>query len=223
MLKAFRILGSMTACVILLTLAACSPVQKLWRNIHDHTTEYCNSRAYIQQGLNEFINKRFGSKSPVRLGVVPFTVPANLTANRRELPGLGNTLAWRVQAWMLENGSVPMVEVLPREDWPGKRDEFFTGNHGAIRMARDAGFDLVLVGLVNEMTSLDTLSASVKIIETESGITVWYGTVDAISARQSVDRNVSWLGITDRKPAEFHYEPLVEKLAKCIVKESTRE
>jgi hypothetical protein len=213
----------MTACVIFMTLTACTPVQKLWRNIHHHTTEYCNSRAYIQQGLNDYINKRFGSKSHARLAVIPFTVPANLAATRRELPGIGNTLAWRTQAWMLENGSVPIVEVLPREDWPGKRDEFFAGNHGAIRMARDAGFDLVLVGFVSEMTSADTLSASAKIIETESGITVWYGTVDAVSARQSVDRNTAWLGLTDRKPAELHYEPLLERLAKCIVKESTRD
>ncbi len=222
MFKPFRILRFMTCCVASLTLSACTPAATLWRNLHDHTNEYCNSHAYVQQGLEEFLNKRFGSKTPVRIGIVPFTVPANLSASGQQLPGLGNTLAYRIQAWMLENGSIPIVEVLPREDWPGKKDEFFTGNFGAIRMAREAGYDLVLVGLVHEMTSFDTLSSSVKIIETESGISIWYGQVDAISAKQSVDRNTSWLGLTDRTPARLHYEPLIERLSKCIVKEATR-
>jgi hypothetical protein len=183
----------------------------------------CNSRAYVQLGLEEYLKKRYPKYSPVRLAVVPFSVPANLASTGSEFPGVGNTLASKVQADLLASGAVPMVEVLNRVDWPGKKDEFFTGNFGALSLAREAGYDLVLVGFLERMTKLSVMSAHTKLIDVESGVTIWYGqsTVDNLSPHYQ--RGQPWwlLGTFwwhgREEPSNLELEPLQKDLARCIV------
>ncbi|RMG41457.1 MAG: hypothetical protein D6719_08545 [Candidatus Dadabacteria bacterium] len=156
------------------------------------------------------------------MAIIPFTVPANVTSRGNQFPGLDVQLAYKVHSEFLRSGRVPIVEVLNRQDWPGKRDEFFNGNFGAIEMARAAGYDLVLVGFVDNMTSLDQMSSYTKVIETETGMTIWYGRVTARTKRDQYDSLRAQLALPGidihphRKPS-LYPSFIIDKLAQCIV------
>lgn len=193
------------------TLASCS-----W--VYNHYGESCKSHAYLNRVLGEHISSRFYNHAPVRMGIVPFSVPANLSVRNGEFPGLGNQMAWQIHQNILDSGQVPIAEVLNRQDWPSKKDEFFTGNYGALAMAREAGYDLVLVGLVEQQKELDTMTAYSKILDVESGITVWYGKTVTSSNRDDLD-NLSWnFRMSNYEPATMHYDSLIYKSSKCIVR-----
>jgi hypothetical protein len=185
--------------------------------------ETCNSRAFVHNPLSSYIENRFEKGSPVRLGIIPFTTPANLAARSNELPGVGNDLAYKLQSAILSGNGLPISEVLNRQDWPGKKEEFFTGNHGAIQLARDAGYDLVLVGFIDRLQSLDSMTAYSKLIETESGITIWYGQTSANSTRrEGVPSDLPW-GPDNRKPAAINSNYLIDELARCIAFQVSRD
>jgi hypothetical protein len=191
--------------------------------IHDRYGESCNSRAYVKSSLVEFLTRRFPNNAPVRLGVIPFSVPANLAGRNLHQPGAGNELAWDVQAALLKATTIPIVEVLNRQDWPGKKEEFYTGNYGALSMAREAGYDMVLIGNLQPLKSLDTISVDTKLIEVESGITLWYGTTTTYSRRRSMDKITSILNITNEQPDMFSFGPIFDQAAKCIADDVTRD
>ena len=178
--------------------------------------EQCKMRAYVQNPLTDYITSRFQRSSPVRLAVIPFSTPANVAAYDNEHIGLGNELSYMVQAQLLQSGEVPMVEVLNRQDWPGKKEEFFTGNFGAIALAREAGYDLVLVGLVEPLAALNQMRAYGKLIDVENGVTVWYGETSASTNRNEFNQIGSRLGIEDRRPDQLYNGPLSDKLAECF-------
>ncbi len=191
--------------------------------IHERIGEHCKSRAYTKTILADYITTRYVSGSPVRMAVIPFSVPANISYRDTERPGWGSMLAWSVQAEMLRTGIVPIVEVLNREDWPGKKEEFHTGNFGAIEMARDAGYDLVLVGYISPPRSQERITASVKIIDVDSGITVWYGDVQAVTWEKDMDWVSSTLMIDDRTPSRKYSNAMFDELSRCIAAEASRE
>ncbi len=125
-------------------------------------------------------------------------------------------------AELLSSSQIPIVEVLNRQDWPGKKEEFFTGNFGALQMSRDAGYDLVMVGFVEQQKSLDNLSAYSKILDVESGVTVWYGKTTAYTQRPEFD-TMSWnYRISNKEPSKFYFAPLIEEESKCIAKAVTQ-
>ncbi len=183
-----------------------------------YPSETCNSQAYVQSILLDHITGRYGSGAPVRLAVIPFSTPANLSRFTDQRPGLNNLLAWQVQAGLLKTGELPIVEVLNRQDWPGKKDEFFTGNHGALAQARAAGYDIILIGLLEPSRDVSELTAYTKVIEVESGITLWYGRSNTQSYKNSANKILSNLYLTKRHPNQMDYmDDLVSKLSECIV------
>lgn len=196
---------------LLCSLAACSL-------INEHYAEPCNYRAYTRSVLVDHLSSRFTMDSPVRMAVIPFSVPANLAAYDVHRPGLGNELAWQVQADFLSTGTVPIVEVFNRQDWPGKSEEFYTGNFGAISLAREAGYDLVLVGSVPPMRELDKMTALTKLIETESGLTLWYGQSSVSSYEPELSGARSWVGLERHVPSELYLRAMQDKLSQCIVR-----
>lgn len=200
----------LTLLVTSLCLGACT-------FINSHFTEACNSRAHVRMVLADYLSRRYSSHSPVRMAIIPFSVPANLTSLSHNQPGLENELAWRVQQYLLSDGTLPIVEVFNRQDWPSKKDEFFTGNYGALSMAREANYDLVLVGMVEPMRSIDTMTAHAKLIEVESGITLWYATSTASSKRSNMDSIADSFWINDREPSRLYTDKIIDKLADCVV------
>lgn len=202
-------------CVIKLTIlssviAGCSLFQ-------DRYGETCKTRAYIREDVEAYIKTRFPSHSPIRVAIIPFSTPANIAAFDNERPGLGNEIAWRLHGEFLKSQIFPMIEVFNRQDWPGKKEEFFTGNFGSLQFARDAGYDLALIGFVDSPKDLYELPVLTKLIDTESGVTLWYGKSVVSSRRPELDRmsDAWWMG--KRKPALLHTDSLVDEAAKCIV------
>jgi hypothetical protein len=191
------------------TLASCSL-------IYERYAESCKTHAYINQELQQFITSRFHYNSPVRMAIIPFSVAANLTAKDSERPGLGNEIAWQVQAQLLESKAVPIVEVFNRQDWPYKKEEFFTGNFGGIDMAREAGYDLIMIGYVEPQNSIYEITSFVKILDAESGVTVYYGKVLAETTRPKMDDVADTLLMGDKVPALTFAHELEEKISTCI-------
>jgi len=151
------------------------------------------------------------------MAIIPFSVPANISSYGVERPGAGNLLAQEIHARFLSSGEVPIVEILNREDWPGKKGEFFTGNFKAIELAREAGYDLALVGMMEESRGLDSVTVHSKIIEVDSGITVWYGTVNAWSRRPEIHDVTSTIRLEKYDPSRLYLEPLLTEAARCTV------
>ena len=180
-------------------------------------TQNCSSRVYVSAPIGQQLSSRNGADHPSRLAVIPFAVPANLAGSSNELPGLGNTLAWRVHAEALASGEFPITEVFNRQDWPGKKEEFFTGNFGAISLAQEAGYGLVLTGFIENLRDLDSLTAHTKLIDVSSGITLWYGksSVRAVEHRDPTVFDSMWRS-TD-KPAEMYTASIADDLGRCIV------
>ena len=201
---------------VMVFFAGCSTLQL-------QTEEDCKYRAYLRTPVDIYISKRFPKDAPVRVGILPFSVPANLSGQGDEVPGLGNELAWRVKEELLSTGILPIVEVLSRQTWPGKRAEFHTGNFEAIEMARNAGYDLVFIGNVERLTSLDSLSAQGKLIETDSGMTVWSGTSTALTNRNDRETMRPHAFFLKREPNKSYTRLLTDELAMCIRKNLMNE
>ena len=152
------------------------------------------------------------------MAVIPYSTPANLSRQSDQRPGLSNLLAWQIQSELLRSAELPIVEVLNRQDWPGKKDEFFTGNYGAITQARAAGYDIILVGVLEPTNSIDKMTVYTKVIEVESGITIWYAQTSAQSFENKRNRVASNLHITRREPDQMRYiQTLTNTLANCVV------
>lgn len=164
----------------------------------------------------DYLSRRYNSKSPVRVGVIPYSVPANLATESAQLPGLDNQLAWGVQQNLLSSEEVPIVEVFDRMGWPGKKNEFFSGNFGAIQYGRQAHYDFVIVGYVPTTDDLQHLSAFTKLIEVESGITLHYGKSTINGNDPEFMREGSWLFGKDR-PDKIQLRSMTEQLPRCIV------
>jgi hypothetical protein len=179
--------------------------------------ESCKNRAHTNLGLSDFISSRFHRGSPVRLGIMPFSVPANLSSYNTEHPGVGNRLAWSVRSHLLGKEEIPIVEVFNRPSLPGHKDEFFTGNFGAISLAREAGYDLVMVGYLEPTRSINTAILHTKIIEVEGGITVWFGESELLSREKTIQSyEDSWFG-RGEVPSKVFTNELFDSLAKCAV------
>lgn len=204
------------AALTCISLTSCSLVSR-------HFQETCQSKAFSQQILADYIATRFVPNSPARLAIVPASVPANMSSFTNEQPGVGNELAWKIHQAVLSHHQIPIVEVLNRQEWPGKKEEFFTGNFGAIQFARDAGYDFVLVTRVEPQRSLDSATAYTKVIDVESGTTIYYGTSTASTLRDDYNDWTAPLGLSKRDPSLVYTNQIFDALAKCIAKDVMAE
>ncbi len=201
----------------LLALSGCFMIEEHLELPTINIKKSCKNRAHTNLGLSDFISSRFHRGSPVRLGIMPFSVPANLSARNSELPGVGNKLAWSVRSHLLGKEEIPIVEVFNRPSLPGHKDEFFTGNFGAISLAREAGYDLVMVGYLEPTRSLTNAILHTKVIEAEGGITVWFGESEIVSREKMLQSyEDSWFG-RGEVPSSIFTNEVFDHLAKCAV------
>jgi len=187
--------------------------------IKQRTLYECKTHAYVETVIEDYLSRRYQSAAPVRMGIIPLVVSVNLTQKPFQYRGLGNELAYQIQAQFLNRETVPIVEVLNREDWPGKKDEFYTGNFGALSQAREAGYDLILVGIVDDYNPTKEIIASTKVIEVESGITLWYGKTTSHTLSKGYLRAADYLGIEEHNPSKSFGAELSQELTKCIANE----
>ncbi len=214
----WRLLSIGRVCVIVMTLASVASLTSC-AYLKNRTMEQCKTHAYVETVVEDYVSRRYDSNAPVRLGIIPFVVPANLTQKPFQYRGMGNELAYQVHTRFLNRGTIPIVEVLNREDWPGKKDEFYTGNFGALSQAREAGYDLILVGIIDSYNPYAEATASTKLIEVETGVTLWYGKTTAYTYRKDFERGTDFLALEDRRPARSYGAELTEKLTDCIAGE----
>jgi hypothetical protein len=200
--------------MLLLTLTLATGCSLIKRN----NTNKCKIHAYIKQNIREYIASRITVDSPVRMAIIPFTVPANFSPVRAETEGLGFELARKLHSHFLTNDMIPIVEVLARKDWPGKRDEFFTGNHGAIAQAQQAGFQLILVGYVETPRNLETTTLNTKLIDVQSGITIAY-----IRSHQRREQAHSYFTAGTYHPSQLNLDQSYESILNCTAEKIMEE
>jgi hypothetical protein len=187
--------------------------------IKNRSLDHCKTHAYVEMNLEDYLSQRYQKGSPVRLGIIPFATSVNLAQRPFQYRGFGNEIASQVQTHFLNRGTVPISEILFREDWPAKGTEFFSGNFGAISQAREAGYDLILVGVIDRYDPYREIVASTKMIEVESGMTIWYGETTAYTLRRDAQRSLDYLNLEDRKPSQNMSRELQRTLSKCISNE----
>lgn len=181
--------------------------------------EVCKSHAYVQGDLADYITNRFHTEAPVRMAIVPFSVPVNLASSNQGMPDFGYTLAARAQREILKRDGVPIVEILARADWPGKAEEFFRGNFGAIAHARESDYDLVMVGVMERQRALNAATFFGKIIDVENGITVWFGKTTVESDPYPGMSLAYATGLADQRPDQIVSEELFDEGIQCLVEE----
>gem|GEM_PF-708022 len=184
-----------------------------------HTGETCTTRAYVRTDIPAFIDQRFKGGVTARMAVIPFVTQANFTAQNSELPGISDQLGWTTQRELLAYDTLPIVEVFNRQDWPGKKDDFFTGNFGALSLARTAGYDLVLVGYLDRLYRLDEWTIHTKIIDVDSGTTLWYGTSRVVTNRHDMFEVSGTFGITSQRSDMLYTEAMVNEAGRCIARD----
>ncbi|MCB0328762.1 MAG: hypothetical protein KDD70_03840, partial [Bdellovibrionales bacterium] len=81
---------------------------------------------------------------------------------------------------------------------------------------RDAGYDLVLVGVIENPRSIDEISAFSKLIEVESGITVWNGRSSVSTNRNTRKKTFPSSWWSDNTTSLPQTNLLLEELASCL-------
>lgn len=163
----------------------------------------------------DYIRRQYGSRSPVRVAVMPFDVPESFAFQGTASVNYGRTLASKFQRAFLQTEELSIVELFDRDNWPGKSDEFFAGNYGAMKLARDAGYDVVVLGRMNDIVDGRNLAVNVKIIDLNTSITLWFGEITAYTHEKLIREAMSKAGVSKEKHEDFQFEERTDELANC--------
>lgn len=180
-------------------------------------SEGCKTHTYIDLSFPDYLTERFHSKQYVRMAIVPFDVPESFAPAGNDSTHYGRKVAEKFQLEFHKAGIPSIVELFNRDRWPGKRAEFFSGNYGAIQGARDAGYDLVMVGYLEELTDDENLNFYTKIIDTQNQTTVWHAKTKVYSKARAIRSSVSQTGLVKDRPDLFAFPERTNTLAECTV------
>lgn len=182
-------------------------------------TEHCKCHTYINVGLEDYLSERFSSGSLARLGIIPFDVQESFAPPGNDSVHFGRGLAKKFTFELKDAGIIPVVELFNRDRWPGKREEFFTGNYQAIATARAAGYDFVMLGYLEEIKNDTNLTLYSKIIDTQNNITVWDAKTEVDSKAREYRDDLSSFGIGKKRPDLFDFSEKTAQLVSCTVAE----
>ncbi len=177
----------------------------------------CKIRTYIETSVGDYVSDRYGKTLPVRVAVIPFDVPESFAPPGNESLHYGRVLAEKFQQALLQSQAFPIVELFNRDRWPGKRDEFFTGNHQAISLAKAAGYDLVVVGSLADIVNDRDLVLQTKIIDVNTSITLWFGETTATSDSRMLSQHMGSVGMLKHRPDCFYFKERADELASCTI------
>ena len=184
--------------------------------------ESCTIHADIDESYLDYVKARYDDSNPKRTAIIPFDVPENFSPPGA-LPGSmtnhsGQELARRLQAALLAEQEMGIVEVFDRGSWPQKREEFFHGNYSAIEQSRAAGYDFVIVGMFEPITNGTTVRFQTKLIDTASNTTVFSGMTEIYSnARDWDNALIRKESVTVRNDL-FNFRERFELYARCTAK-----
>ena len=202
----------LTLCVSI--LSACSGQNNFWQSSN---SDVCKNHSHVRMPFNDYVTNQYYSENPIRLAVIPFSVQENFSRVNSDIPSIGNEMARYAQAFLLESGEVPIVEIFEPRSWPGKRDEFFAGNFQAIRLAQDAGFDFIFVGYLERLQHHTKLSLLGKLIDVQNGITIWYGKSELGEIKYKTHQGDIWGWFGERRLDEIDLNANLQKITKCLV------
>ncbi len=174
-------------------------------------------RTYTDAGLSDYVKDRFHSKQFVRVAIIPFDVPETFAPPGNESLHFGREMARKFQGEFIRTGVLPIVELFNVDRWPGKREEFFEGNYQAMMFARDAGYDLVVVGYLEELRNDEELNVYTKIIDTGNYMTLWYGKTMVYSRDRTWRKVLAEARMFKDRPDLFNFAERTEELALCTV------
>lgn len=174
----------------------------------------CKIQTYINADVASYIRSRDHSDRLARTLILPFEVPENFAKSGNELTPFGHQLARRFQQQLLQSGKFPIIEFQDYH-WQGKREEFFSGNFDAIRVAREAGFDFVMVGFLGDVQNENELTVYTKLIDVTGEFTVWHARTIAKSHARGLRRTFASAYIIKNRPDIFSLPQETEKLISC--------
>ncbi len=197
--------------VLSINLNGCS-MTKLPYNMED-----CKIQAYVDQIVPNYISERFKKDNIPRIAVIPFEVPVNFSPAMNPRLRLGHDLASGFQRYILQTEEKVIVELFDRGEYPGKKMDFSTGNFIALNQARDAGYDFIFIGYMDEIKNDLTLRVHTKLIDTENSTTVWYGTTDVMSRSRPARGFLDFLsrGYYHDRQDLFEIPERIEMLEQC--------
>ncbi len=131
----------------------------------------------------------------------------------------GRRLAKNFQEELLQRGTLSIVELFNRDNWPGKRDDFFSGNYQSIEYARNAGYDFVLIGHMQDIRADDQMVVYTKLIDVSNNVTVWSAKTTVSSTQRSVNEGIDTIVGGVRQPELFPFTEQAAELARCTVEE----
>lgn len=202
-------------------MAFCLAVVLAGCSIHGIPVERheCKYRAYLDSDLGIYLNAREYNGIPVRVAVVPFDVPEAFAADPSRDDRLGVDLARSFVRELLSAGTTGVIELFDVEHWQGKREDFFTGNYEAMRLARDAGYGFLALGYLDEVKNSHELKFFLKTIDVTKNMTLTYHEF-TIESDKAWERTVlEEASLIREQPGRADFEGRLEKFNSCAVKQ----
>lgn len=194
--------------IFLISFAACAFI-----DITDKET--CKNHANININLKKYITSRYANKNLIRLGIFPFSVPANFTAKNLDRLDYGTILAQKLQPTLLALGLFSTSELLEYSEWSGKKQEFFSDNLLAIEIGKNIGLDFIVVGYLAPQNHIEKMTLYSKVIDVNSGMTVFYGETVAYNNYLNERKNKADFGLIEYKPSDFKLNEFTDSLMQC--------
>jgi len=211
-MKFFKLLNVIILTLISLFSTGCSSKLLSW--LHDNELQ-CKNRAYIHIPVEEYINERYSSSPLVRVALVPFEVPASFSRNIAGWMNFQEEITQSLHVKLLESGKFQLLEIFKTH--PLRKDDFITGNYEITELAKQAGYDLLLVGQVGNLSGVTQLSGTAKLIDVNTGITVWYGQSQVGKVSYSTSRRDAF-GVFGRdRPDYMPFRLLADQFTSCLV------
>ncbi len=197
--------------LILLTSPGCSLLELIPQE------QECKFQAYVVSELEDYISNRFRERNSVRTVILPVDVPENFSALANPPQSLSLQLATSLQRELLTSQIFPILEVIDRGSWVGKRDEFFIGNYRAIQIAKNAGYDLLIVSQLDSVNNARDASLMLKVIDLQNRVTIWYGKSTVFQDQSPAEMVASITKKGSKKPSDMPLTHLFQGLSKCTV------
>ncbi|MGI6680965.1 MAG: hypothetical protein ACOX3T_05760 [Bdellovibrionota bacterium] len=163
--------------VNLLSFSACSIA-----SITSYTNQ-CKNHANIKINVKRYVNSQYSRRKFLRLGIFPFSVPANFSSYSVDRADYGTLLAQELQPTLLSLDVFSTAELLDYNDWSNKKQEFFSNNIKAIEIGKNLGLDFIVVGAMSPNNFVDKMTVYSKIIDVNTGITIFYGETTGINEK----------------------------------------
>jgi len=178
----------------------------------------CKIRTYTNFGLQSYTSKQFGTHQPVRIAVLPFEVPETFAYHTGTAGSYGAELANRVKAELVRSEEPYIVEYFSEAKWVGKKEDFFDGNYAALNVARNAGYDLIVLGYLTDITPQGLLELQTKIIDTNTAVTIFWARTALDSSPTVFSRAMMDFGYIPQNDSNLRISERSEELVRCTTR-----